>query len=85
MKTEGWSLCSIGAGRSRRAGGGFGVGSPEEGGGEGQGGRVLGEVVPEEGGTAAQRRQSGLGCPWRERAQAFGWLVGTNSPAKIKR
>lgn len=30
-------------------------------------------------------RVSGLGCPWRERAQAFGWLVGTNSPAKIKR
>lgn len=58
MKAEGWRLCSIGAGRSRRAGGGFGVGSPEEGGGEGQGGRVLGKVVPEEGGTAAQRRQS---------------------------
>lgn len=41
-------------------------------------------VVPEQGGAATERRQSGLGCLLWDQAQSFGWLVGTNSPAKKK-
>lgn len=42
-------------------------------------------VVPEQGGAATERRQSGLGCLLWDQAQSFGWRVGTNSPAKKKK
>ena len=42
-------------------------------------------VVPEQGGAATEKRQSGLGCLLWDQAQSFGWLVGTNSPAKKKK
>lgn len=45
-------------------------------------GGVLSGGVPEQGGAAARRRPSGPGCPG-DPAQAFGWMVGTESPAKI--
>lgn len=42
-------------------------------------------VVPEQGDAATERRQSSLGCLLWDQAQSFGWLVGTNSPAKKKK
>lgn len=47
------------------------------------GGGVLSGGVPEQGGAAARRRPSGPGCPG-DPAQAFGWMVGTESPAKFQ-
>lgn len=52
-------------------------------GGRRTGGGVLSGGVPEQGGAAAQRRLSGPGCPG-DLAQAFGWMVGTESPAKFQ-